>query len=88
MLFSVGLAGIITALLGMRVMSARSGGVMSRLLVITRFMMFGGFFRMPRGVFIMFRCLFVVLGCFLAHNFSLLVEASSAKNRLRSTDVE
>jgi hypothetical protein len=55
-----------------------TGGMrmMRGFLVISRLMVFGGFFMMPRGVLVMFRRVLVVLGCFRGHGETSLARVS------------
>jgi len=49
-------------------MAMRQVGMMRCLLMIARFVMGGGFFVVARSVLMVFRCLVVMVGCFLGHS--------------------
>jgi hypothetical protein len=48
-------------------------GVVRGQMVVTGFVMTSGFAMMPRGVFVVFRCFVMMLGCFFGHRLLLAV---------------
>jgi hypothetical protein len=59
-------------------MAVRQEGVMGGLLVIARFVVFGGFAMVLGRVFVVFGCVFVVLGAFVRHGRSSSLERELA----------
>lgn len=52
---------------GMKMVSVRQVGVVCGLLMVAGLVVSGGFFVVARSVFVVFRCMCVVMGCFVRH---------------------
>jgi hypothetical protein len=53
---------------GVKMVTMRQMRVVGGLLVVARFVMGCGFLVVARSVLVMFRCLLVMMGCFLRHS--------------------
>ena len=65
MRFDVLLGSMLRMVCGMKVVGVCQVRVMGGFLVMTRFVMLGGLVVVTRSVLMMFRCLRVMMGCFL-----------------------
>lgn len=65
--FHMVLGGFFRMILGLNMMAVRQVGMVSGGFVVAVLMMFGCFMVVARSVLVVFRCLLVVLGCFVGH---------------------
>ena len=65
MRFYVFLDSIFRVLFGLNAVTVRQMCVVGGFLMMASFVMFGGFMVVPCSVFVMFRCLLVMVSCFL-----------------------
>jgi hypothetical protein len=63
------LARFLGVIRGVQMMAVRNVGMMPGLFVITRFVMFGRFTMMTRGLFVMLGCALVMLRAFMFRHY-------------------